>query len=187
MQNTTSINDLPSDPLHSGNISLNIKDNINQNNNININDNLNLDDNTMNQFLYDLNNCGTNLPERDIPTNNTNQITQDNYIKPNYIPENNKSNYINYSNTNNYEQNNNNNNIQNNLGKYYDEFQEPLLIGILYFCFQLPIIKKTIYNNIQFLCKNDGNYNLFGLIFLSLLFSIIYYIINKFIFKSSNI
>ena len=50
--------------------------------------------------------------------------------------------------------------IKNSLDSIYDEIQTPLLISILYFLFQLPIMKKTLFKYIPYLCHSDGNYNL---------------------------
>jgi hypothetical protein len=69
--------------------------------------------------------------------------------------------------------------MQNSLDSLYDELQGPLLLGILYFIFQLPIMKKSIFKYLPFLCNTDGNYNINGLMFSSALFGIIYYSLSK--------
>ncbi len=66
-----------------------------------------------------------------------------------------------------------------NLDELYDEIQLPLLIAILYFLFQLPIFKKMLFQYLPMLCSNDGNINLYGFLFNSILFGFIYYMLAK--------
>jgi hypothetical protein len=176
---TTSINDLPTDPTGGGSI----------NNNINLvanepitqvsnNSSLSLDQSTINQIVNGLQQASmtgaTTLPSRDIPQN-TNTITQDPYINPNYIPP--SKDYIKDEPISmNYQEEH----VKNSLDSLYDEYQTPFLLGILYFIFQLPIFRRTIYKNMSFLFNNDGNYNLNGLIFVSSLFGFTYYFFMKF-------
>jgi hypothetical protein len=176
--NTTSITDLPTDPA-GGSSNINIDEPQISNNS---NNSVSLDQSTINQIVNGLQQASitgsTSLPSRDIPQN-TNIITQDSYVTPNYIPESNILKDYDYI-------KNDNNSIEinyreeKNIDIFYDEIQTPLLLGILYFIFQLPIFKRIIYNNMSFLCNNDGNYNLNGLIFVSSLFGFIYYFLTKF-------
>lgn len=125
----------------------------------------------------------TQLPSRDIPMN-TDSITQDTQVNPNYIPENNND-YINndyiYNNNNNSNDNNNNNN--NVLDEFYNNLQTPILLFVLYFIIQLPIFKKYLFKYLPKLFHNDGNQNIYGYIFYSLLFSLSYVAINNLIIK----
>ena len=122
----------------------------------------------------------TGLPTRDIPINPT-VVNNDVEIKPNFIPETNNNDYI--SNSITQEQLISQNNIkQNNIDKldaFYNEFQLPLLVSVLYFLFQLPIFKKTIKQFLPVLFCNDGNPNLYGYLFNSVLFSTLFYILIK--------
>ena len=63
--------------------------------------------------------------------------------------------------------------------KIYNDLQMPLLIGVLYFVFQLPVYRK--YQRILFpvMFFADGNVNAYGHFFSSLLFSIIYFLMHK--------
>lgn len=67
----------------------------------------------------------------------------------------------------------------------YEEIQTPALLAILFFLFQLPVFKKTNYAYLRFLFSDDGQYNIKGHLFTSVIFSITYYsitlIIDKFI------
>lgn len=122
----------------------------------------------------------TELPDRNIPQQTTN-LTTDETIQPNYIPESKENKYVENEITNedviNY--NKNLESQSNNFDNIYQELQLPILIAILYFLFQLPIIQKYLYKIIPGLFKSDGNPNIFGYILNSLLFSVIFYALLK--------
>lgn len=197
MMDTTSINDLPTDPASGGSIGGNInlitteKQSVSINENINTNsNNISLDQNTINQIVnglqYASSTGATILPSRDIPRN-TLPITQDPNIQPNYItPDNNK--YIDEYTSNDEIEENYNSLVSNNnsLDSLYDELQIPLLLIVLYFTFQLPIFKTTLFKYLPLLCNTDGNMNLNGLLFTSLSFGLIYYILSQIILKFSK-
>ena len=124
----------------------------------------------------------TTLPSRDIPMN-TQVITQDEQIKPNFIPQSNND----YIGDNVIIDNtiNQNNNID-NLESFYNTLQTPILLSILYFIFQLPIFKKYILLLIPSLFNKDGNQNVYGYLFYSILYGISYVILT-FIINRLNI
>lgn len=191
MTDTTSIMDLPTDPVGGGSINGN-SGNINLNINEKTLDNISLDQNTINQIVNGLQQASSNgatvLPSRDIPRN-TESLTQDPYIKPNYIPTTPTNNKYIEEDTDKEEIENDYNNIvnnENNLDILYDEIQTPLLLIILYFIFQLPIFKTTIFKYFPFFCSNDGNINLYGLIFMSILYGSSYYVLFQFIMRFSK-
>ena len=127
----------------------------------------------------------TQLPSRDIPQI-TNDITMDSTTKPNYIPEQERlEDYINNYQTPDeiIEENQQDESRIDSLEQTYREIQMPLLIAVLYFLFNLPIIRKYLHRFIPNLFKSDGNPNLSGYIFNSLLFAFIYYLLNKAIAK----
>lgn len=122
----------------------------------------------------------TDLPDRNIPQQTTN-FTTDETIQQNYIPESEDNKYVENEITN-QDVINYNNNLEsqtNNFDNIYQELQQPILIAILYFLFQLPIIQKYLYKIIPGLFKSDGNPNIFGYILNSLLFSVIFYALLK--------
>tara|TARA_B100000900_G_C20576056_1_gene715362 strand:- start:754 stop:1425 length:672 start_codon:yes stop_codon:yes gene_type:complete len=122
----------------------------------------------------------TGLPSRDIPIN-TSTINNDNQIKPNFIPEAKNTDYINNSQTPEdliYHNNKKQNSID-SLDVFYNEFQLPLLVSLLYFLFQLPIFRKTVKKILPSLFGNDANPNFYGYLFNSVLFSFIFYILVK--------
>lgn len=180
--NTTSINDLPTDPSNGGSVGGNINLVTNENNNNEQNNGtFSLDQGTISQIVNSLQQASlagaTTLPSRDIPLN-TEQLTQDEQVKPNYIPSPTIVDYINESDEdiNNYYKKEQG---QNSLDSIYDELQGPLLLSVLYFLFQLPIFKKSMFKYLPFFCHTDGNYNLNGLLFTCLLFGLIYYTLTK--------
>ena len=65
------------------------------------------------------------------------------------------------------------------LDTLYNQIQIPLLLSILYFIFQLPIVKNTLFKYLPVLFNIDGNINLSGLITMSALFGASYYIISN--------
>ena len=125
------------------------------------------------QIKEELNNISNPLPSRDIPQN-TLSVVQDIQTTPNYIPSSNQYNYIDQQvNTDsvisNYERVER---ISENVNSLYEEFQYPLLIGILYFIFQLPIFKTSISIHFPYLITKENTYNLYGYLFVSFLYSI---------------
>jgi len=115
------------------------------------------------------------LPSRDIPQRQT-HITQDEVTKPNYVPTG-PDDYIMKHQT--QEEIINNHveraNTDANANHIYDELQGPILIGVLYFLFQLPIVKKQMMRILPALFLKDGNLKLSGYIIYSILFSGLYY------------
>ena len=72
-----------------------------------------------------------------------------------------------------------NQNSRDSLEILYDEFQIPIIIGLLYFIFQLPIVRSKVLAMLPSLFNKDGNPNLTGYIINSLFFGICYYVISK--------
>ena len=182
MSDTTSIMDLPTDPVGGGNIS----------NNINItateqqqNIGGSLDQTTISQLVNGLQqatNSGiTQLPTRDIPMNTTGH-SNDPQIHPNYVPPPiNNIDYIkDYDSPNNIVNNySKQGQINNSLDEMYNEIQTPLLLAVLYFLFQLPFFRRFLSKYFSALFSNDGNYNLNGYLFCSILFGLLFHLLNK--------
>jgi hypothetical protein len=68
---------------------------------------------------------------------------------------------------------------QNSIDSIYNDIQTPLLLVVLYFLFQLPFFRKLLYQYFPALFAKDGNINIYGLLFTSALFGLIYYILDK--------
>jgi hypothetical protein len=174
----TSLNDLPSNPTNGGNIQLQMQDVGSQK----LNQSISLDQSSISQIVNGLQQASlsgaTRLPSRDIPMT-SNHLVSDNEAMPNYVPKDTTNNkYIDD------EDDCNTNYIQNNsLNKIYSDLQFPLLLGILYFIFQMPVFKNTLFQYFTFLFLPDGNYNINGLTFLSIMFALTYYVLANIIFK----
>ena len=171
----TSLNDLPSNPINNGNIQMQLQDIGNKQSNQQIS----LDQASISQIVNGLQQASlsgaTRLQSRDIPMT-SNHLVSDKEAMPNYVPKS-QDKYI--------DDDDDITNIQptNNLNKIYSELQFPLLLGILYFIFQMPIFKNTLFQYFTFLFSSDGNYNINGLTFLSIIFSLTYYILENIIFR----
>ena len=123
----------------------------------------------------------TQLPSRDIPQN-PNAVTMDETVKPNYISEQERlEDYIqNYETPDELiEKNQRDEKNQDSLENFYQELQMPILIAILYFLFNLPIIRKYLYKFLPKMFEKDGNPNLYGYVFNSLTFAFLYYLLTK--------
>jgi len=187
MTDTTSIMDLPTDAVGGGSIGGNISLSATEKN-IAIQEpqqssGVSLDQTTINQIISGLQQASgsglTQLQSRDIPTNST-QITQDPQVQANYIPVKHEDYIQNYEENdtivNNY---NKQQSITTKLDETYDEIQLPLLVIVLYFLFEMPIVKRVMYKHAPALFTKDGNSNLYGLVFMSVTFGIVYYILSK--------
>ena len=115
-----------------------------------------------------------NLPSRDIPMNT--EHVQMEQVDPLHIPDIGSSKYIPEDNINNY----------NNINMVDDDYKIPLLITLLYFLFSLPYVKNLLFINLKSLFKSDGNYNMKGHTFVSILFGALYFMLNKLVVILSN-
>jgi hypothetical protein len=188
MSDTTSILDLPTDTVGGGNVA----------NNITITaqekqmppqqaaSGMSLDQTTINQIVNGLQQATlagtTQLPSRDIPMT-TSGLSADPQVMPNYVPPppQQHQDYI-----KNYEQSsdminayNKGKQMNDSLDDMYNEIQTPVLLAVLYFLFQLPFFKRFLYTYIPFLFSNDGNYNINGFLFISVLFGLLFHLLMK--------
>ena len=122
----------------------------------------------------------THLPSRDIPMI-TSELTQDNQIKPNFIPQQQCPDYISQHDT--YQsllnQNKNNKNEQDKLDYLYEELQLPLLVMVLFFFFQMPFFTKKMSVFLPSLFLKDGNHTFSGYIVKTSMFGLSFYFIMK--------
>jgi hypothetical protein len=116
------------------------------------------------------------LPTRDIPQYQ-NHITQDNQTQANYVPKG-PDDYIKEHQTPEdiIQKNLKREESENTLDEYYNEIHIPLMIGVLYFIFHLPVVRKSIFKYIPALFNADGNLNGTGYIANSLMFSGLCYV-----------
>lgn len=134
----------------------------------------------INQLQKAIHSGATNLPSRDIPID-PNLVNNDPTTKPNYVPQTNNTDYIqNNMNINDLiNEDNIKNNNESNIELLIKELQIPIIISLLFFIFQMPIFKKYIKNTFSFIVNKDGNLNINGYIFNSILFGTAFYIIIK--------
>ena len=124
----------------------------------------------------------TQLPSRDIP-NNTDRVVMDQEIRPDYIPDEQAAmeDYI-----KNYQtpdsvilEGEREEQTRDRLDILYSNIQMPLLVAILYFLFNLPVIRKYLQKWIPNIFNSDGNPNLVGYIVNSVLFGGLYYLLTN--------
>ena len=159
--------------------------------------------NIMNEMISGLQRASasgmTNLPSRDIPMTTSNMMN-DAQIKPNFIPNPQaqvqaqgqqinqygprpmpSNNYIeeheqDMTSEEKYRKSQNDNSNAENI---YKLMQIPVIVGILYFVFQLPVMRKYVLKFIPSVFNPDGNYNISGLIFMSSLFAASFFGLSK--------
>jgi hypothetical protein len=156
--------------------------------------------NIMNEMISGLQRASasgmTALPSRDIPMNTSNMMN-DAQVKPNFIPtpQTQQAQQVNQFGprpmpSNNYieeheqdvtsEDKYKKSQIANSQAEnIYKLIQIPVVVGILYFAFQLPVTRKYILKFIPSVFNSDGNYNISGLIFMSALFSLSFFGLSK--------
>jgi len=159
--------------------------------------------NIMNEMISGLQRASasgmTNLPSRDIPMTTSNMMN-DAQIKPNFIPNPQaqihaqgqqinqygprpmpSNNYIeeheqDMTSEEKYRKSQSENSNAENI---YKLMQVPIIVGILYFAFQLPVTRKYVLKFIPSVFNSDGNYNISGLIFMSSLFAASFFGLSK--------
>lgn len=134
---------------------------------------------SMNEFVNGIQTAAASgalgLPSRDIPHVQT-HITQDAVTQPNYVPTG-PDDYILKHQTQEeiISKHAERANTETSVDKIYDELQGPILIAVLYFLFQLPVVKKQFMYLLPSLFLKDGNLKLAGYIVSSIAFSGLYY------------
>jgi len=125
----------------------------------------------------------TSLPSRDIPTSHDRIVMDEQAYNTNYIPKESSNDYIkdgsSYENL--LKQQFETDKLQRENLDFFDEIKTPILLSILFFIFQLPIIRRTLLDKIPSLFLTDGNMSFNGLMMMSILYGTMYYLINKFL------
>jgi hypothetical protein len=120
------------------------------------------------------------LPSRDIPMDQT-IYQQDEEIQPNYIPHSEMSTdyvkdyeEITEENIHSYENQKENMSM---VDRILSDLQTPILVALLFFIFQMPMINTMFYRNFSFLSvyNTDGNINFYGIALKSIVFGSIFY------------
>jgi hypothetical protein len=120
------------------------------------------------------------LPSRDIPMNQL-DYQQDEEIQPNYVPRAKlTSDYIReYEAASEEALRTHEREVRHEkaAGNLFSDLQVPILIAVLYFIFQMPIVTTLLYKYFSFLTIHnaDGNMNFTGLLLKSALFGALFY------------
>jgi hypothetical protein len=120
------------------------------------------------------------LPSRDIPMDSL-AYQHDPEIQPNYIPKPKlTSDYIRdyeAASEDRLRKHEEKKHRERTVDTIFTSIQTPILIAILYFLFQLPIVTTLLYKYFSFLAiyNADGNLNLYGLILKSVTFGSMFY------------
>jgi len=174
----TSIFELPTDT----NVKFNITDNIVGENTKLSSSESSLDPSIMNELVNGIQqariNGATNLQSRDIPINKTQYL--DEQVQQEYIPSSSKHDFIEEEEEE--ERKSNSMFDYNNTKKFilennFNEWQLAIILSLIYFLFQLPFIRVLLSTYIPMFFFKDGNINIYGNVFMSLVFGLIYYIL----------
>ena len=113
----------------------------------------------------------TMLPSRDIPMQTT-QLTNDQHMQPSYLPEDHASDYIKQYDdfTTLAQQQQHIADKDARMESLYESLQLPLLVGVLFFLFQLPFVRKQLFLRVPSLFLGDGQPKITGFLTLTLLF-----------------
>jgi len=148
--------------------------------------------NVMNEVMQGVQRASANgmtmIPTRDIPMN-PNAFTHDDQARPNYVPQpqmmathgEGGCDYIKEHTSMesiaraNVRQSNQLDTIE---AIYYD-LQMPVLIGVLYFIFQMPVFRSQLLHFLPSLFGEDGNLKIMGLIVTSAMFAGTFFVIMK--------
>jgi hypothetical protein len=125
------------------------------------------------------------LPSRDIPMNPL-EYQHDEAIQANYVPRPKlTSDYIREYEAQEPTRRGHERNKQRfaDFDDWMTRFQIPLLVGLLFFIFQMPVFNTFLRQNFTFLViyNEDGNFNMVGLVLKSALFGSLFYGIQQFI------
>jgi len=122
----------------------------------------------------------TVLPSRDIPQQTISR-QQDDHVKPGFVPNSESTDYIgDILNKERIIQDNQKKlNREDNLDYIYQNIQLPILVGVIYFLFQLPVVRKNLLTFLPNLFNKDGNPKLSGYVFNSVVFALFYTLLVK--------
>jgi hypothetical protein len=131
---------------------------------------------TINQIMSTINVAGNHLPSRDIPMMNP----HDDQSRPNYVPGGgNGGDYIQqYSDFAEIAKRN-----KEKEGKdrdIFDRLQIPIMCAVIFFLFQLPIVRKSLFKYVPSLYFTDGNPKISALLVQAAVFGAGVYLLNTF-------
>jgi hypothetical protein len=150
--------------------------------------------NVMNEVMQGVQRASANgmtmIPTRDIPMN-PNSFTHDDQARPNYVPDPRSvhfqdgagggADYIkDYQSMESIVRANarQSNQLDTIEAIYYD-IQMPILVGVMYFIFQMPVFRAQLLHFLPSLFGEDGNFKIMGLTATSAMFAGTFFIIMK--------
>lgn len=158
--------------------------------------------NVMNEVMQGVQRASANgmtmIPTRDIPMN-PNSFTHDDQSRPNYVPDPRSvhfqdgagggggggADYI-----KDYESmesivraNARQSNQLDTIEAIYYDIQMPILVGVMYFIFQMPVFRAQLLHFLPSLFGEDGNFKMIGLTATSAMFALVFFIIMKLLNK----
>ena len=114
----------------------------------------------------------TSLPSRDIPQNQS-AITNDPEVQPNHVPTKQGGYVEEFDATQSklYQEHMQQQKNEQQIETLYDRLQIPIMIGIMYFIFQLPFVNKTLFQYIPSLFLKERHLSIGGYLFKTALFA----------------
>jgi hypothetical protein len=131
----------------------------------------------------------TMIPTRDIPMN-PNAFTHDDQARPNYVPQPPHDGAGGYAGGGDYikehtsmesivRANARQSNQLDTIEAIYYDLQMPILLGVLYFIFQMPVFRAQLLHFLPSLFGEDGNFKMIGLTATSAMFAGTFFVIMK--------
>ena len=149
--------------------------------------------NVMNEVLQGVQRASANgmtmMPTRDIPMN-PNSFTHDDQARPNYVPQPKTVHFQDDGSASDYikdhtsmesivRANARQSNQLDTIEAIYYDLQMPILLGILYFIFQMPVFRAQLLHFLPSLFGEDGNFKMIGLTATSAMFAGTFFVIMK--------
>jgi hypothetical protein len=153
--------------------------------------------NVMNEVVQGVQRASANgmtmIPTRDIPMN-PNTFTHDDQARPNYVPQPRMVHFEDGGSSGDYikdhtsmesivRANARQSNQLDTIEAIYYDIQTPILVGVMYFIFQMPIFRAQLLHFFPSLFGEDGNFKMIGLTATSTMFAGILFIIMKLLNK----
>jgi hypothetical protein len=127
---------------------------------------------TINQIMSTINVAGSHLPSRDIPMMNP----HDDQSRPNYVPGGGNGDYIQqYSSLADVAKNK-----STSSDDIFDKLQIPIMCAVVFFLFQLPVVRKALFKYLPSFYFTDGNPKISAILIQALVFAAGVYLINTF-------
>lgn len=130
---------------------------------------------TINQIMSTINVAGSHLPSRDIPMMNP----HDDQSRPNYVPGGGNGDYIQQY-TDFAEMAKRNKANDDKPRDIFDRLQIPIMCAVVFFLFQLPIVRKSLFKYLPSLYFTDGNPKISALLVQAIVFAAGVYLFNTF-------